>query len=74
MAHRGEGCLAGGNEVQRGDIMPGGEHGGVVGPQVRGDGQLQARVVHNIGMQSRILIMHLEKKYSIYVKLKKILR
>jgi hypothetical protein len=47
--------------VKRGDIMPSGEHGGVVGPQVRGDGQLQARVVHNIGMQSRILIMDLEE-------------
>ncbi len=50
--------------MKRGDIVPSGEHGGVVGPQVRGDGQLQARVVHNIGMQSRILIMDLEKKYS----------
>jgi hypothetical protein len=50
--------------VKRGDIVPGGEHGRVVGPQVRGDGQLKPRVVHNIGMQSRILIMHLEKKYS----------
>ncbi len=50
--------------MKRGDIVAGGEHGGVVGPQVRGDGQLKARVVHNVGMQSRIFIMDLEKKYS----------
>jgi len=48
--------------VKRGDIVPGGEHGGVVGPEVRGDGQLQARVVCNVGVKSRILIVHLEKR------------
>jgi hypothetical protein len=51
--------------VKRGDIVPGGEHGGVVGPQVRGDDQLKARVVCNVGVKSRILIMYLEKRKKI---------
>ncbi len=62
MANRGEGCLARGNKVKGGDIVPSGEHGGVVRPQVGGDGQLQARVVCNVGVKSRILIMYLEKR------------
>jgi hypothetical protein len=40
-----------------------------VGPQVRGDGQLQARVVCNVGVKSRILIMYLEKKEKKLIKM-----
>ncbi len=51
--------------MKRGDIVPSGEHGGVMGPQVRGDGQLQARIVCNVGVKSRILIMHLKKRKNV---------